>query len=395
MEKFINDYNSMQVRIHQRKTTTSTPNTLKWMIVDKDKFKIFIDDISGLTSKLDILVPGNSSERAVASFASLMRDEMASIYKEHAKGLLQEANDDRRETNAILQEARDQDRALKSLWFRCMGDRKDSVSPVHLKTLQWALKPTNERNGAEAEWDDLSEWLRSGTGLYWICGKAGSGKSTLMKYLHDNLDTRTPLTEWARDLPLTVGSFFFWGLGTQEQKSLEGLSRAILYQLLEAESSYLPSALPRLWQEVRTNVHKEPQPPSTEELRAASEYMVRNFQPKRRFCLFIDGLDEFEGNFHDAIKLIQGLCSRSAIKIIVSSRPIPIFYDAFTRVPQLHREHLTRNDVKEYILDTVGSHPYMEALAASGEQSPTLITKNLIRKASGVFLWSHWLVDRF
>ncbi|KAK3953010.1 hypothetical protein QBC32DRAFT_130247 [Pseudoneurospora amorphoporcata] len=333
------------------------------------------------------LFPGNPLRGGISLLASTIRHEIAFIYKEHAKALLQEASDDRLERNAILQEARDQDRALKSLWFRCMGDRKDSVEPAHVKTLQWALKPACEREGMEAEWDDLSEWLRSGTGLYWICGKAGSGKSTLMKYLVDNPSTRTPLNEWVGDLPLTVGSFFFWGLGTQEQKSLEGLSRAILYQLLEVESSYLPSALPRLWQEVRTDVHQKPEPPSSGELKAASEFMIKNFQPKRRFCLFIDGLDEFEGNFHDAIKLIKGLCSNSAIKIIVSSRPIAICYDAFSRAPQLHMEHLTRNDVTEYIQDIVGSHPYMTVLRDSGELSPNTITYRLIGKASGVFLW--------
>ncbi|KAK3345610.1 LOW QUALITY PROTEIN: prion-inhibition and propagation-domain-containing protein [Neurospora tetraspora] len=372
MEKFMDDYNAMQVRMHQRKATTSTSSKLKWMIVDKDRFNALIEDLSHFTSRLD---------RAVSLLASLLRHEMASIYKESSKTVLQQATDDRLGKNAILQEAQDQDKALKSLWFRCMGDRKDSVSPAHVKTLQWALKPACEREGREAEWDDLSEWLRSGTGLYWICGKAGSGKSTLMKHLHDNPDTRAPLKAWAGDLPLSTGSFFFWGLGRQEQKSLEGLSRALLYQLLEAESSYIPSALPRLWQEIRTDVEKVPAPPSSGELRAASEFMVKNFQPKRRFCLFIDGLDEFEGNFHDAIK---GLCSNSEIKIIVSSRPIAICYDAFSR---LHMEHLTSNDIKEYIQDTVGSHAYMEVLTASGEQSPNMITNKLIEKASGVFLW--------
>ncbi|KAK1773773.1 prion-inhibition and propagation-domain-containing protein [Copromyces sp. CBS 386.78] len=399
MEKFMEDYNAMQARIHQRKATTSISSKLKWVITDKDKFNDLIKDLSYFTSKLDVLVPGQSPEGGISLLASTIRHEIAFTYKEHAKALLQEASDDRLERNAILQEARDQDRALKSLWFRCMGDRKDSVEPAHVKTLQWALKPACEREGMKAEWDDLSEWLRSGTGLYWICGKAGSGKSTLMKYLVDNPSTRTPLNEWAGDLPLTVGSFFFWGLGTQEQKSLEGLSRAILYQLLEVESSYLPSALPRLWQEVRTNVHEKPEPPSSGELKAASEFMIKNFQPKRRFCLFIDGLDEFEGNFHDAIKFIKGLCSNSAIKIIVASRPIAICYDAFSRAPQLHMEHLTRNDVTEYIQDIVGSHPYMEVLRDSGEQSPNTITDRIIGKASGVFLWvilaCHSVLDGF
>lgn len=386
VKQFMDDFKAMRVRMQQQKVTTSTPSKLKWMIMDKDKFNALVKELSHFSSKLDVLVPGYPSEDAVSAFAAQIRHDMASIYNEHAKALLREASDDRLGRNIILQEARDQDRALKSLWFRCMDDRKDSVEPAHVKTLQWVLKPACEMEGREAEWNNLSDWLQSGTGLYWICGKAGSGKSTLMKYLHDNPATRLPLNAWAEDLPLTMCSFFFWGLGTQEQKSLEGLTRAILYQLLEAESSYIPLALPRLWKEIRTNAHKEPEPPSVGELRIASEFLM-NFQPNRRFCLFIDGLDEFEGNYHDAIKLIKGLCSNSAIKIILSSRPIPICHDDFSSAPQLHMERLTRNDITKYIRDTVGSHTYMEVLATSDKQPPALITNTLILKASGVFLW--------
>ncbi|KAK3396855.1 prion-inhibition and propagation-domain-containing protein [Sordaria brevicollis] len=387
MKKLMDDYNAMQDRMSQQKATTSTSSKLKWIIADKDKFNTLIKQLSDFTSKLDVLLPAHSSEQAVSLLASLVRNEMASIYRENAKAALQRATDDRVEANAVLREARDQDRALKSLWFRCMGDRKDSVSSAHANTFEWALKPACQEVGGEGEWDDLSEWLQSGAGIYWVCGKAGSGKSTMMKYLHDNPDTRTPLKAWAGDLPLTVASFFFLGFGTQEQKSLEGLSRAILYQLMEAESSYLPSALPRLWQEVRANVHQEPKPPSSGELQVATEFLMERFRPNRRFCLFIDGLDEFEGNFHDAIRLIKGLSANSTIKIIVSSRPTALCYDAFSHVPQLHMETLTEKDIKEYIHDVVGSHPYMEALDSSGGHRPSQVTDKLVQKASGVFLW--------
>lgn len=36
--------------------------------------------------------------------------------------------------------------------------------------------------------DSIAEWLESGSGVYWISGKAGSGKSTLMKHLFWDLE---------------------------------------------------------------------------------------------------------------------------------------------------------------------------------------------------------------
>lgn len=38
-------------------------------------------------------------------------------------------------------------------------------------------------------WNDFVAWLEEGDGLYWIAGKAGSGKSTLMKYIASHPST--------------------------------------------------------------------------------------------------------------------------------------------------------------------------------------------------------------
>ena len=40
------------------------------------------------------------------------------------------------------------------------------------------------------------------------------------------------LREWASDAALTFASFFFHNLGSAEQKSHDGLSRAFLYNVL-------------------------------------------------------------------------------------------------------------------------------------------------------------------
>lgn len=384
MDKITNDFSAMEIRKQQRHATTSTASKFKWIITDKSKFDSLIQELFYFRSNLDNLFPQAFAAPDVSLLAAQILREMKLIKNSH--GLIEEVTGNRYKESVILQEARHQERALQSIWFRCMEDRKDSVTPAHFKTLAWALKAP-ENLVIEAEWDDLSEWLRSGTGLYWICGKAGSGKSTLMKFLHGNQDTKALLSTWAGGLPLSVGTFFFWGLGTEEQKSLDGLSRAILYQLLEAQSSIISSVLPRLWKETVTKVDELPKPPSSAELMAAFALIFRILQPQRRFCFLVDGLDEFEGNFHDAIKLIKDLCTNPAIKIIVSSRPIPICCEAFSYAPQLRLEYLTRNDVTEYINDTIGSHSYMKALAASDRQPPSLITEALIVKASGVFLW--------
>lgn len=64
-------------------------------------------------------------------------------------------------------------------------------------------------------------------------GKAGSGKSTLMKLLATDDGTLDSLRRWGAGDRLLVFSFYFWNSGTPLQKSLEGLFRSILLQALQ------------------------------------------------------------------------------------------------------------------------------------------------------------------
>lgn len=105
------------------------------------------------------------------------------------------------------------------------------------------LEQINQRIGDTFNWayDDssvgLTKWLQKGTGIFWINGKPASGKSTLMKYLHQ--DPRTHELLRARGLQsrarLTIASFFFHHRGTLMQKSFEGLLRSLVTQILEQE----------------------------------------------------------------------------------------------------------------------------------------------------------------
>jgi Cdc6-like AAA superfamily ATPase len=47
-------------------------------------------------------------------------------------------------------------------------------------------------------------WLSSGTGIYHVSGKPGSGKSTLMKFLCDHPHTKAELEKWAGKQTFTV-----------------------------------------------------------------------------------------------------------------------------------------------------------------------------------------------
>jgi hypothetical protein len=87
-------------------------------------------------------------------------------------------------------------------------------------------------------------WLRSGSQIYHISGKAGSGKPTLMKFLCSNPRVKQELSGWADKKKLIFAPFFFWNSGEKLQMSLQGLFRGLLFETLKQCPALIPEIFP-------------------------------------------------------------------------------------------------------------------------------------------------------
>jgi hypothetical protein len=134
---------------------------------------------------------------------------------------------------------------VDSLHYETILERYDGVADAHQRTFGWIFQPRGKED--EPCWSDFIQWLREGEGIYWISGKAGSGKSTLMKYIYENPNTRKHLLAWAQDTPLHIEKFFFWLSGTKLQKSQEGLLRSLLHDVLRQVPALVRIVLPPQW----------------------------------------------------------------------------------------------------------------------------------------------------
>ncbi|KAG9199650.1 hypothetical protein G6514_008311 [Epicoccum nigrum] len=74
-------------------------------------------------------------------------------------------------------------RLQSKLYSHRQDDRFEDIAQAHQKTFTWAL----EKKSSAQSGGDLLNWLQNQSGTYWISGKAGSGKSTLMKYMVQDL----------------------------------------------------------------------------------------------------------------------------------------------------------------------------------------------------------------
>jgi hypothetical protein len=77
------------------------------------------------------------------------------------------------------------------------------------------------------------------------------------------------------------------------------------------------------------------------------------------FFIFIDGLDEFSGDYFELCDTIKGFIGKQNIKACVSSRPINVFEDYFggtaSKALAIHEE--TAEDMRIFAEACLASHP--------------------------------------
>lgn len=123
---------------------------------------------------------------------------------------------------------------LDALSFDTIDDREEKIEKAHAETFNWILSDQNHCPTEVEGSSSIVPWLakEDAKSICWISGKAGSGKSTLMKYIWTDERTRAHLSTWAGDKPLLLAAFFFYERGESFQKSREGLIRSLLHQIL-------------------------------------------------------------------------------------------------------------------------------------------------------------------
>ncbi|KAI0102787.1 hypothetical protein GGR51DRAFT_573819 [Nemania sp. FL0031] len=271
---------------------------------------------------------------------------------------------------------------LQSLHFNVMRYRHDGIGEAHANTFRWMLEPDSKN---QLQGSKFVDWLRSDRSLFWIRGKPGSGKSTLMKYLAENPRVTEHLEAWSGDSRLVIGRYFFWNSGTSLQNSEEGLLRSLLFDTLRA----CPE-LARTIEQTRKNYNTPMYSMdewSRHDLLGAFEVLGRTHLPVR-FFFFIDGLDEYKGDIPKLLDTIRKLASLKDAKLCVSSRPWTEFVDGFGDDDNsvIKLEDLTRPDILRYVTDSLESNQRFQALAKD-QSAYRRLADQVVSRAQGVFLW--------
>ncbi|PVI03431.1 hypothetical protein DM02DRAFT_490641, partial [Periconia macrospinosa] len=287
-------------------------------------------------------------------------------------------------------------RCLHTLYFPEIHRRIDEIDDADAKTFEWILEPENHPQKGE-QGLRFRNWLSNpdeNANTFWISGKPGAGKSTLMKYLADSSHLSTYLKDWSGDKEVIQVQYYFWRQGSRIQRSLQGLLRSLLLQILSQHHDMIRTAFPDLeWQ----NYGLEFEFPE-KSLTNALKKIVDAAEESHLYLFFlIDGLDEFDdreelddalGDVEELLKFLSQFSSRKRIKLCVSSRTLNFLEERFSKYPQLciRIDEITQEDIRVYIRDELEENDIFRDLSRSNEEYLNIV-QEMAHMAQGVFLW--------
>ncbi|KAN0083496.1 hypothetical protein V8E54_002584 [Elaphomyces granulatus] len=288
---------------------------------------------------------------------------------------------------------------LDSFAFEGMTDRGERIATPYPDTFRWLFNAQGGDQPMDSQFMDFMQWLQSrDRKVFWITGKPASGKSTLMKFISTHKDLQDYLHRWAGNSPLLIATFYFWGPGSKIQKSRVGLLRSLLHQLLKQQPDLCEYVAPRrrIFFDL-VGIKAESPDWNWTELQECLLRFASKTQGQARLALFVDGLDEYDGDPGELVVFLKKLHRDYDLKLCVSSRPWNIFLDEFGSSPwdpSLKMEDLTVPDIDTYIEGRLGGNPAIRDLRKIEPDSIKKLMKEIRERAQGVFLWVVLVVEQ-
>ncbi|KAI1737963.1 hypothetical protein F4680DRAFT_450360 [Xylaria scruposa] len=308
-------------------------------------------------------------------------------------------------------------------------------------TLHWlyrvnANKGEDPKSKAEPS-ITLDAWLARHTGIFWITGRPGSGKSTVMKYLsscnseisnvlYTNAETlgrsvesvsssQCPLppknrgrsidvepasskrTEWC------IVKLFVTNRGNEHQNKWQPMLHGLLWQLLTQRPEMIRSVM-TLAKKKKGIAHPGGHDMTSTEVQETYEWPVGAIEHALEVCktqathrlnvlIILDGLDEmkFDKDIHQCVSFLRRLSdvpatSQNIFKVCISSRSERLFLDLLSGVWRIEIHNYTKNDIKQHVLSRIREIRRFRTEPVDPDLRGIL--RYIVNNSHGVFLWA-------
>lgn len=261
--------------------------------------------------------------------------------------------------------------AIESLKFDDQERRYDDIEVASAATFNWIFRE---------DVVGFKRWIVQGTGVYWIRGKPGSGKSTLFRHIRDNAIFQETLN--SRNVHVRYFDYwhFFTTRGSHLQNSMEGLLRGLLNELAR-QSRYLSTLITESY---RDRSETESTAWEYGELAHALNTVLNQHSEEAVITVYIDALDEFRGEPERIASFINNHQRNddrgTKLRFCFTCREWDAFQKAFADQPGFQLQAYTQDDIKRY------ARSRLQQSKAGAELTEPLLNL-IIRHAHGVFLW--------
>lgn len=254
---------------------------------------------------------------------------------------------------------------LDALAFEQMYFRSATIAPAYARTCDWLFSASPYKR-----WRD-QDLMSKHNGFLWIKGKPGAGKSTLMKHALEHAKATYGHEE-------TV-SFFFNARGAALGKSVEGMYRCLLHQMVN-QVPHLERSVPN----ADRSAYRSTGWPVAVLQDLLLQAVVHLSQQTKMSC-YIDALDE--GDNEDQVRRMVNFFYELAERAVSNSLPFHVCLASryYPKISIASCEELRLKDhgghdadISEYVHDK---------LRLGNLQLKQHLSTEIRRRSSSVFLW--------
>ena len=239
--------------------------------------------------------------------------------------------------------------------------------------------------------DNFREWLENGSGIFWISGGPGCGKSTLTRHLSSCTKAKDRLLTRSGILPLVDIFCFSQDPHTRTKSSINDLVNTIACHILKRYPDLVTIAFPNQWAYMMSTWGRPvgevtlPRKDRTHAFQSLALLETWNTRP----CFFVDGLDQFKDSDMEILTFVRRLSTSPCVKFCITNRLDSMNLDSLgiEQIQRLHLPDYTVPIIDQHISETLTGSSWIVQRESTKSNDFGQVFEYIRTESKGSFTW--------